>query len=172
MGTQCEGVFANITFQLYDKVTYSYLIDQTVNETINLLYSESIWMQQSCVASFRKHTCMLTLSNITTTQSQMGFGTPYLYCKSDCEYLGEGCDGYTYIITVCPYLSSFTFWKSSLSSFAFSDSLSWCGGPIICSLYEASWWQSSMLSWILSYNSRNGASMPTSFLDSGQCFLW
>ena len=109
MGTQCEGVFANINFVLYDKVTYSYAIDQIVSETINLLYNESIWMKQSCVASFRKHTCMLTMSNITTTQSQMGFGTPYLYCKSDCEYLGEGCDGYTYIITVCTYLSSFTF---------------------------------------------------------------
>ena len=71
MGTQCEGVFANIDFTLYDKETSSYVIDQTVNETINLLYTESIWMQQSCVASFRKHTCMLTLSNITTTQSQM-----------------------------------------------------------------------------------------------------
>lgn len=109
MGTQCEGVFANISFTLYDTDTYSYLIDKTVNETINLLYTESIWMQQSCVSSFRKHTCMLTLSNITTTQYLMGFGTPYLYCKSDCEYLGVGCDGYTSILSVCTYLSSFTF---------------------------------------------------------------
>ena len=89
-GIECQGVFTNIQYTLYDPITSSYVIDNQVNETINYLYTESIWLTQSCVSSFRQHSCMLLLSNVTTTQYQLQLiPAPVIYCQSDCLDLGS-----------------------------------------------------------------------------------
>ena len=94
MGTACQGVFDGIPINMSNPVTSSYVIDTKVNETINQLYTQSIWLKQACVSSFREHTCMLMLSNITSSQVKSGHYSVQLYCQSNCLNLGEGCDGF------------------------------------------------------------------------------
>ena len=88
IGTQCPGVFDNITVDLDNNTTRysSGFIDISVSTTISYFYQLTVWNTQECVSRLREHYCMIYLSQASNKT---------VYCKDACLDLGPECQYYS-----------------------------------------------------------------------------